>query len=685
MAKNDSRSDRASGRNGKATAADRTTRWSWPLIAFAAVCATIAAWAAEQVVFGRAIVEFQESTVRLASLVSDGRDKSLALGSMVTLGRASPIIRAAARGEQPPNTPEINSLLSRLVHDLSFSEIFVANKEGGIVAYVTNSDTKFIAGRNTSYRPYFTSAIRGQPNMYAALGTSSLKRGFYIAAPVANETDPNPDGVIVAKIDFEEVDALLATESAPSAILSPEGVVFASNVKEWLFRVMAPNGDLLTIAKDPRAAKAFEQAPPVALDVDAKGWLSDGSRSGKMITAPVDWKDPSGKWLLVSFKGKMSGLGLPGQLLVGIVIFLLVVSVGGWLQSNRRLAAYAKELKSALEELKIKSQFIRKTFGRYMSDEVVEKLLESPEGLKLGGQALPATIVFSDLRGFSAISESLAPETVVDMLNMYLQEMTGIVFRHSGTINELMGDGILIVFGAPTPRADDADRAVACALEMQLAMTNVNARNKEKGLPELEMGIGINTGMVVAGNVGSDIRVKYAVTGSDVNVASRVESFTVGGQILITEATLKAVSDHLTVVEEASVAFKGIRKPVTLYAVSGMSGKNNVSLPAADTICQALKQKLEIRFEALTDKSSSGVVQQGLITGLTGKHCTLVSPCEIELRSNLKISLPGHAEGAESLIYAKVMKRLEDNSYDITLTYVPTETRSYLEQLERVA
>jgi class 3 adenylate cyclase len=663
-----------------------TTRWSWPLLAFAAVCAVVAAWSAEQVVFGRGLVEFQESTVRLASLLSDGRDKSLALGSMVTLGHASPVIRAVARGEQPADSPEINSLLARLVHDLRFSEIFVANKEGGIVAYVTTSDTKtFVAGRNASFRPYFTSAIRGQPNMYAALGTTSLKRGFYIAAPVASETGQSPDGVIVAKIDFEEVDALLATESAPSAILSPEGVVFASNVKEWLFRVMAPNGDLLTIAKDSRAAKAFEQAPPVALNVDARGWLSDGSRSGKMITAPVDWKDASGKWRLVSFTEKKSGLGLSGQLLVGVVIFLLVVSLGGWVQSNRRLAVYAEDLTRALEELKIRSLFIRKTFGRYMSDEVVEKLLESPEGLKLGGQALPATIVISDLRGFSAISESLPAETVVDMLNMYLEEMTRIVFRHAGTINELMGDGILIVFGAPTPRADDADRAVACALEMQLAMSHVNARNKEKALPELEMGIGINTGVVVAGNVGSDIRVKYAVTGSDVNVASRVESFTVGGQILITEATLKAVSDTLTVVEESSVAFKGIKKLVTLYDVSAISGKNNVSLPMAETIRQALKQKLEITFEALTDKFSSGTVQRGRITGLTGKHCTLVCDCEIELRSNLKISFAGQAEGAESLIYAKVMKHLEDNVYDLTLTYVPPETRSFLAQLERVA
>jgi adenylate cyclase len=142
---------------------------------------------------------------------------------------------------------------------------------------------------------------------------------------------------------------------------------------------------------------------------------------------------------------------------------------------------------------------IRKTFGRYLSDEIVANLLESKDGLKLGGKRQKITVLISDLRGFTAMSEHMNPEVVVNILNIYLRHMLNAIVSYQGTIDKFMGDGIFVVFGAPTVRDDDAQRAVACAVAMQLAMNAVNDEMKQLGLPHLEMGIGINTGYAIVG------------------------------------------------------------------------------------------------------------------------------------------------------------------------------------------
>jgi len=342
------------------------------------------------------------------------------------------------------------------------------------------------------------------------------------------------------------------------------------------------------------------------------------------------------------------------------------------------------EIKSLHDSLRVQNQFIKKTFGRYMSDEVVEKLLESPDGLKLGGESLTVTIVMTDLRGFSAISEKYPPEIVVEMLNSYLSDMTEIIFKYSGTINEIIGDAILILFGAPTMRPDDADRAIACALEMQLAMKKVNKRNGEHKLQDLEMGIGINTGKVVAGNIGSDMRVKYAVVGSNVNLAGRVESFTVGGQVLITEATLKATSLNAIIAGELSVPFKGLEKPVNVYDISGVSGAYEIALPQIEDIFLPLGDEIPMSFEMLDGKYCSGEKVPGRILQLAERSAIFSSPAELTELSNLKIILNDNGGGgADCIIYAKVMRVIPDepNCYEMRFTFVPGEVRSYFDDV----
>jgi class 3 adenylate cyclase len=217
------------------------------------------------------------------------------------------------------------------------------------------------------------------------------------------------------------------------------------------------------------------------------------------------------------------------------------------------------------QQLERRNRFIRETFGRYLSDEIVETILEKPGGLKIGGEKRQATILMSDLRGFTSLCEGLPAEDVVSMVNIYLETMTEIILKYQGTIDEFIGDGILVIFGAPFQRPDDARRAVACAVEMQLAMASVNERNRQAGYPEVALGIGVNTGKMVVGNIGSKKRTKYGVVGRHVNLTARIESYTVGGQILISEDTLKECGDIVRIDNAMQVMPKGGKEPLTIY------------------------------------------------------------------------------------------------------------------------
>jgi adenylate cyclase len=205
---------------------------------------------------------------------------------------------------------------------------------------------------------------------------------------------------------------------------------------------------------------------------------------------------------------------------------------------RRSLAAKNVELARAHE-------LVRRAFGRYVSEEVATQILQSPEGLELGGEEREVTILMSDLRGFTALAARLAPHAVIEFLNLYLEAMVDVISRYEGTIDEIIGDAILVIFGAPLTCDDHATKAVACGLAMQLAMKEVNQRLVAKGAAELEMGIGIHTGKVVVGNIGSVRRTKYAAVGSNVNLAGRIESFTTGGQVLISHSTREQIQAPL--------------------------------------------------------------------------------------------------------------------------------------------
>jgi adenylate cyclase len=219
------------------------------------------------------------------------------------------------------------------------------------------------------------------------------------------------------------------------------------------------------------------------------------------------------------------------------------------------------------QQLERNEKFIRATFGRYLSDEIVTDILERPEGLELGGDLRRVTIMMSDIRGFTTLSEQLDPAQVVTLINRYLGAMTDIIMAHQGTIDEFIGDAILAVFGAPQHRDDDADRAVQCALEMQAAMEEINRLNREDGLPDISTGIALNTGDVIAGNIGSERRSKYGFVGHPMNVTSRIEDVTAGGEILIANSTLVSLNGQYRTGESRELKVKGIDELLQVHQI----------------------------------------------------------------------------------------------------------------------
>src|SRR5438445_8266138 len=208
-------------------------------------------------------------------------------------------------------------------------------------------------------------------------------------------------------------------------------------------------------------------------------------------------------------------------------------------------------------------------------------------------------------------------------LNRNLEAVVGDMLAYRGSIMEILGDGLLVLFGAPLSRDDDTERAVACALAMQLRMADTNAPHRRAGLPEVDMGIGVHTGEVVVGNIGSQQRTKYGVVGSAVNLTGRIESYTTGGQILISPTTYAETAAVLTVSDQMTVAPKGIAAPITLYAVSGIGGAHRLCLPTPTETLVALPQALDVRYTVLEGKFAGSTTYGGRVVKLAPKTAEL--------------------------------------------------------------
>lgn len=327
---------------------------------------------------------------------------------------------------------------------------------------------------------------------------------------------------------------------------------------------------------------------------------------------------------------------------------------------------------------------MRQTFGRYLTSEVVTTLLETPEGSKIGGEKKNVTILFSDLRGFSAMSEKVPPEKMVEIINIYLAEMTDIINDYKGTINEFMGDGIFVMFGAPVSFVDNEERAVSCAIAMQLAMDGINQKLAKMDVTPLEMGIGIHCGEVIAGSIGSRQRAKYTILGSNVNLAARIETYTVGGQILVSQEMVEAVGQIVKTSGEIEVQPKGFSKPIPIFEIAGIEGKYNLFLPEEKQSFVDLFNEISVKYRVAKGKHISDEEFKGFFVKLSLDGAELSTTETLEVFSNIQIQLYVENEQLnQQIIHAKVVKILSDNQnhYRLRFTVLPTEIKGWFEDL----
>lgn len=245
------------------------------------------------------------------------------------------------------------------------------------------------------------------------------------------------------------------------------------------------------------------------------------------------------------------------------------------MNEEKRLQELADENQMLRETLRLRDAFIRKTFGSYLTDEVLEKVLANQGDIMIRGERRIVSMLFSDLRDSTKLSEEMDAENFIRMLNHYFAELIEIINAWQGNILGFVGDAIVAVFGAPRPNEDSAENAAACAVAMQRCMPAINEWNREQGFPALSMGIGLHYGDAILGNIGSETRTKYDMIGRNVNLTARIEGFTRGGQILASTELIEAAGARVIVNEAGAVRVrpKGIQSDILLHDVVGFGTK----------------------------------------------------------------------------------------------------------------
>lgn len=214
-----------------------------------------------------------------------------------------------------------------------------------------------------------------------------------------------------------------------------------------------------------------------------------------------------------------------------------------------------------------REEVARANYSRFMPEYVVKQLLDNPASFRLGGVNQKITVLFADIRGFTALSENANPEKVVSLLNRFFSTMTDVIFEHGGTLDKYIGDGLMAIFGAPTASEEDALNAVKAAVTMQKRLCTLNDELRAEGYGQISMGIGLHTGEATIGYIGSDKRSEYTAIGDTVNLASRLESNAAGGEILMSDATAEASGNRVPVTAREPLTVKNRTQPVNVLEV----------------------------------------------------------------------------------------------------------------------
>ncbi len=236
------------------------------------------------------------------------------------------------------------------------------------------------------------------------------------------------------------------------------------------------------------------------------------------------------------------------------------------------LEAFANHAAISIENAKLaeerrRKEHLKSALERYVSKQIAEKIMDNEGGVRFAPEKREVTLIFSDVRGFTTLSENMSPEAMVEILNRYFTRMIEIIFRYGGTLDKFIGDSVMALFGAPASTPDDAINAVNASIEMQKAVVEFNKEQEGLGKPPIQVGIGINTGFVVVGNIGSDQRMEYTAIGDNVNLASRLQGHAKGGKIIISRATYEKLEGKINATKLDTITVKGKAIPVEIYEV----------------------------------------------------------------------------------------------------------------------
>lgn len=268
------------------------------------------------------------------------------------------------------------------------------------------------------------------------------------------------------------------------------------------------------------------------------------------------------------------------------------------------------------------------------------------------------TILLSDLRGFTAIAEQHSALAMVEALNRYLEKMSEIILRHGGSIDKFMGDAIMALFGAPAALENDIEAALNCAIEMQNAMDELNAVNQQMGMVPLFMGIGINTGEVIAGNLGSRLHSEYTVIGDEVNLASRVEAHSLRGQILLSEHTYERARDFIEIGDINEVLVKGKKSAVRMYELLGITRPTLRRIPRSEIRkSPRVEVDMPLQFQRIEGKTVLPDLIDGRIVDISYGGMYIHSQTQLEPFSDIKMQLSlSLLVSEQSEVYAKVLR-----------------------------
>lgn len=344
-----------------------------------------------------------------------------------------------------------------------------------------------------------------------------------------------------------------------------------------------------------------------------------------------------------------------------------------------RLARAKAEIAALRRELEARDALLARLVGASASPENLAAALCQGEQPQIRATLRTVSILMTDLRGFASLCERLPPVETLDLLNRYTATMGAVVARYGGVVQDVHGDALVTVFNAYDERPDPLDRSVACAIAMQNALEDMNAAHRAEGLPMLEMGVGVHVGEVALGGVGATGWVRPTVVGRHANLASRIESFAAGGQVLVSDAVAGPLGARLRVRNSFPATPKGFDEPVTVFDVEGLAGPYAVDLVSPSDALVDLAEPVHVTLQIVDGKQVVGPLLEGRIERLSPRRAELhlnrpLRPLT-DVRINLFPELPGVA------LYAKSLPGAPEGRVLFRFTSLPPVARDRVDQL----